>query len=90
MRSAWLSCGGSTSECECVQPTLRAARTAGACRWTDHELMISLTPLESDILGDMARDSHNVREIIAFVRSANPLRTDDEVFRATLEPDDSE
>ena len=43
--------------------------------------MISLTPLESDILGDMASDSHNVGELVGFIRSDNPHFTDSDIFR---------
>lgn len=39
-----------------------------------------LTPLEQDILGDMAWDSHGVGELAGFYRAANPAATDTDVF----------
>ncbi|HWG32751.1 MAG TPA: hypothetical protein VN650_01190 [Gemmatimonadaceae bacterium] len=47
--------------------------------------MIPLTELESDILGDMAWDSHGVGEIVGLIRSANPLYADAEIYRDLLE-----
>ena len=51
--------------------------------------MVQLTPLEADILGDMACDSHGVGEIVGFIRSANPYADDFVVFRLTRELLDS-
>ena len=47
--------------------------------------MIPLTPLESEILGEMAWDSHLVGEIMGFVRSSMPYPSDYSVFRETYE-----
>jgi hypothetical protein len=50
--------------------------------------MIALTPLEQDILGDMAGDSHGVGELVGFIRSSNPYFTNFDIFadlRALLE-----
>lgn len=38
--------------------------------------MVELTPLEADILGDMAGDSHLVGEIVGFVRAADKFADD--------------
>ena len=46
--------------------------------------MIPLTPLESDILGDMAWDSHSVGEIIGFIRSANSWYSDVEIYQELI------
>ena len=42
--------------------------------------MIELSPLEQDILGDMASDSHGVGELVGFIRSANPYFTNFDIF----------
>ncbi len=44
--------------------------------------MIPLTPLEQDILGDMAGDAHGVGELVGFIRAANPYYTNSEIFAA--------
>ena len=43
--------------------------------------MIDLSPLEQDILGDMAWDSHGVGELVGFIRSANPYFDNFQIFR---------
>ena len=43
--------------------------------------MIQLSPLEQDILGDMASDSHGVGELVGFIRSANPFLNNTEIFQ---------
>lgn len=35
--------------------------------------MVPLTPLESEVLGEMAWDSYRLDEVICFVRDASPL-----------------
>jgi hypothetical protein len=50
--------------------------------------VIDLSPVEQDILGDMAFDSHGVGELVGFIRSANPYFNDSDIFhklRALLE-----
>jgi hypothetical protein len=44
---------------------------------------MQLSPLEEDILGEMARDSHGVGELAGFVRAAQPELDDAGVFRLT-------
>ena len=44
---------------------------------------MTLTPLEADILGDMAWDAHGVGELAGFIRAANPQAADTEVFSQT-------
>jgi hypothetical protein len=46
--------------------------------------MVPLTPLETDILGDMAWDSHFVGEIVGFVRSTDAYADDFSVYRQTV------
>ena len=46
--------------------------------------MVPLTPLEADILGDMAWDSHYVAEIVGFVRAADSFADDFSVYRQTV------
>ncbi len=40
-----------------------------------------LTPLETDLLGDMAEDDHGLWEVFEFVRLHHPNAADGEVFK---------
>ena len=42
-----------------------------------------LSPLEADILGDMAWDAHGIGELAGFIRAASPEASDVEVFGQT-------
>jgi hypothetical protein len=42
---------------------------------------MQLTELETDILGDMAEDSHGVGELVGFIRSRDPGASNAAIFR---------
>jgi hypothetical protein len=45
------------------------------------QAFMNLTPLEADLLGDLAQDDHALYEIFHFVRHHYPTAGDDEVLR---------
>jgi hypothetical protein len=46
--------------------------------------MISLTPLESEVLGEMAWDSYHFGEVLSFVRGADPSQNEPGIYRTVV------
>jgi hypothetical protein len=46
--------------------------------------MVSLTPMESEVLGEMAWDSYSLGEVVYFVRDANPPLDEFGLYRAVI------
>lgn len=46
--------------------------------------MVPLTPLESEVLGEMAWDSYRLGEVVAFVRAADPRLDEFALYRTLL------